>query len=193
MANAGTSMVYQRLARCGIRPAAERLKDEIRLRRKAAGDGREKAATEAHREMWEQFRPIVERLEAGSSTGQAPTLAGLPTNTDSSLDPNYNEPDRGKQLRDGLLWAVMEFQRVIRDTDSGPVANIEAANTPPPNAYALFVLSTYALSPIEKRRDLIGRSLPFASKAHDEVAATDSSDDGAFLHELVEGWEEQSQ
>ena len=98
--------------------------------------------------------------------------------------PEYTEKDHGRQLRDGILWTVFEWMRVIKDTPEGPVANIKAASKPPPNAFALFTLSTYALSDIDKRRELITRALAFATKSHDNVDQKDENQDnqpGGFL------------
>jgi len=154
--------------KAGLRPAAESLKEEIRLRLRSTGMEKLAANTQAESEMWGTFRPVVERLETNKGEEPpAPQLSGLPADTDSALDPAYQEPDPGKRLRDGLLWAAEQWMRVIRDTDDGPVANLKAASTPPPNPFALMVLSTYALSPVEKRRELITRALAFATKAHD--------------------------
>jgi hypothetical protein len=142
----------------------------------------------AEAEMWEKFRPLIEAGERDEEERReereahkaalkaakevepeppAPSLPGMPADPDSVLNPEYSETNQGAHLRDGWLWVVMEWIRVIRDTEMGPVANIEAASTPPPNAFALLVLSTYALSGIDKRRELITRALGFATKSHD--------------------------
>ena len=128
--------------------------------------------------MWELYKPTVEKIELDREEQKrqkamdpqeppAPQLSGLPQDTDSLLNDQYFESDPGKQLRDGLLWTAFEWMRVIRDTDDGPVADISAASSPPPNAFSLFVMSTYALSPVEKRRDLISRAMAFATRSHD--------------------------
>jgi hypothetical protein len=157
--------------RLGLRPAAESLKEEIRLRLRGTGQEKAAANSQAEAEMWEAFKPIVERLEAeANSKGEeqpAPQLTGLPADVNTALDPDYREPDPGKRLRDGLLWAAEQWMRVIHDTEDGPTANLQAASTPPPNPFALMVLATYALSPIDKRRELITRALGFATRAHD--------------------------
>ena len=146
--------------------------------------------------MWDVFRPIVERYEADKAAVKAaqnetveppaPQLIGLPKLSDDLLDPDYTETDPGRQLRDGLLWTVFEWQRVISDAPEGPVADIKAASKPPPNAFALFTLSTYALSGTDKRRELITRALAFATKSHDNVDPKDENQDeivqpGGFL------------
>ena len=162
--------------------------------------------------MWEVFGPAVERFEEEQAAAKKqakqqaedearqkeeekqtqkekqespPQLAGLPdTTTDEILDPAYTEADRGKQLRDALLWVAFEFDRVIKDTtDDGPVATLTAASSPPPNAFAVGMLRTYALSGLDKRRELFGRALNFATKTHDEARPEDD-DSGSFLHEL---------
>ena len=138
---------------------------------------------ESWAEMWRVFEPAVLKFEQAKSQDYQ-QLAGLPDRTtDEILDPDYHERDRGKQLRDGLLWVALEFDRIIEDTDSGPVAHLEDASIPPPNAFAIATLRTYALSSIEKRRELIARALAFADKTHEDAGAG-GEDGGAFLHEL---------
>ena len=162
-------------------------------------------------EMWENFGPIIARAEAKAELAKAkaeaekakakaqaeaqsqpeppaPQLAGLPPFSEALLDLDYTERDPGRQLRDSLLWAAMEWQRVISDTDSGPVANLEAASTPPPTPFALFVLATYALGNLDKRRELITRALAFAVKSHDEIIGDADADTdeqpGGFLDSI---------
>lgn len=174
---------YRRLERFGLRDAADTYKEEVRKRlaQEQGGKDRDRAAVRQQSEeaMWELFEPICEQREAERQAAEealrkakeveppAPQLNGMPTDADSVLDPDYTEGDPGRQLRDAWLWVVMEWIRVIRDTDEGPIASIEAAASPPPNPFALFVLSTYALSGIDKRRELITRALGFATKSHD--------------------------
>lgn len=179
--------IMDRLKKAGVWEEADHYREEVRQRLREDGKNKQEAVEGAWDVMDEKYEPIMAREEAASDD-QPPQLPGMPDNTDSAIDPEYTETDPGKQLRDGLLWAALEFERVIRDTDSGPVATIPAASTLPPNAYGLFVLRTYALSPLEKRRDLIGRSLAFATKAHDNNSQSATGDGGGgFLHEL-DGW-----
>ena len=200
----GSAVVYNKLAKFGLRNAAETYKEEVRLRHRAAGDDRATAREAAEAAMWELFRPLVEAREeeiaqrraekaAAKAAEEIPAeppaqLQGLPANTDSLLDPDYAEPDAGRQLRDGLLWVAFEWMRVVRDTDSGPVADIAAASKPPPNAFALLTLSTYALSDLDKRRELITRALAFADKRPDSGAPAGEEERGeqagGFLHEI---------
>ena len=196
-----------RLQNCKLRGAAEAYREEVRIRiaRDARDQGgskrdRDTVSLAAWQEMWDVFRPIVERYEADKAAVKeavkaaqnatveppAPILAGLPKFSDDLLDPDYTETDPGKQLRDGLLWPIFEWMRVISDTPEGPVADIKAASKPPPNAVALFTLSTYALSGTDKRRELITRGLAFATKSHDAVDPKDGNQDeivqpGGFL------------
>ncbi len=188
--------IINRIDKLGLRTVAEALMSELRAKHKAAGDDRAVGNAAAWDGMWEEFKPTVEKMEnekeKESDVPQpAPTLRGLPADLDSVLDRKYDETNPGRQLRDGLLWAAMEWMRVIRDGDDGPAAKLSAATTPPPNAFALFVLSTYALSPIEKRRDLISRAMAFAAKprAHAPSAGGDNGDEpdeeeGGFLGEI---------
>lgn len=191
-----------RLQNCKLRGAAEAYREEVRIRIARDQGGkrdRDTASLAAWQEMWDVFRPIVERYEADKATVKAaqnetveppaPQLIGLPKLSDDLLDPDYTETDPGKQLRDGLLWPIFEWMRVIRDTPEGPVADIKAASKPPPNTFALFTLSTYALSGTDKRRELITRGLAFATKSHDTVEPKDENQDeivqpGGFLDEI---------
>ncbi len=193
-----------RLSNCKLRAAADAYREEVRIRiaREQGGQKRDRDSVSlaAWQEMWDVFRPIVERYEADKEAVKAaakaaqnatveppaPQLIGLPKLSDDLLDPDYTEKDPGKQLRDGLLWPIFEWMRVINDTPEGPVADIKAASKPPPNAFALFTLSTYALSGTDKRRELITRGLAFATKSHDNVESKDENQDeivqpGGFL------------
>ncbi len=141
--------------------------------------------------MWSVFRPALEWQERNAATNGRNTtqISGLPDDISAALDPEYNEPDAGKRLRDGLLWAALEWTRVVKDTEAGPVITLDRASSPPPNSYALFVLQTYSLGDTDKRRDLIGRSLAFAHKQHDKSVG-DTGNTDRFLHEL-DGWEDE--
>ena len=177
---------YNRINAVGIRSAADAYRAEVRQRLQAEGMNKTPARRQAELKMWEAFKPTVEKLELEvESKTPEPRLAGLPANVDSVLDSSYSEVDPGKQLRDGWLWAVLEWMRVIRDTDDGPIAALSSASTPPPNAFALFVLSTYALAGADKRRDLVSRSLSFAAKGHDTPGDADPDDQSSgFMGEL---------
>lgn len=201
--------LYNRLAKAGLREAAESLKDEVRQRRKAAGDNQATARQAADDAMSEAFKPILERWEKQQAAATqtlkdtkakaieaaspqqpeppAPQLAGLPVNTNALADllsTNYSEADPGKQLRDGLLWTVFEWMRVVKDTEAGPVVDIAAASTPPPNAFALFILATYALGSIDKRKELVTRALAFATKSHDPEDTNQGDDEEGFLDKI---------
>jgi hypothetical protein len=187
--------IANRLIRAGLRAPSDAYREEVRQRiaRQQGGKNRdrEEVSLAAWQEMWDVYRPVVEKAEAerkaqkeALTAAPEPVLAGIPEDIDSILDPEYSEPDPGKQLRDGLLWAAMQWMRVIRDTDSGPSANIEAASTPPPNAFALLVLDSYALAGADKRRELVGRALGFACKAHDPAEEPDSQG-GGFLEDIA--------
>jgi len=197
--------ITNRIERQGLRAAAEAYREEVRLRLMAKADTgagvikKDRAAVVAASwaEMWGKFGPIVEAAEAKATAEaktkvetaepSAPQLVGLPPFSEDLLDPNYSERDPGRQLRDSLLWAAMEWMRVISDTDDGPVANLTAASVPPPTPFALLVLSTYALGNIDKRRELITRALAFAVKSHDDPADNPDADNeqpGGFLDSI---------
>jgi hypothetical protein len=158
-----------RLQKCGLRDAADAYKELLRQqmhRHKETGLRVTKRDINeaADEEMWVLYRPIVERLE----TPVQHTLRGLPDNLDDVFDKEYKEADLGKQLRDGWLWAVMQWIRVVRDTEDGPVANLAAATEPPPNSFALTVLATYALADADRRRELLTKALNFAERSHED-------------------------
>jgi hypothetical protein len=185
------SHVNERLSRAGLKEQAHAFMDEVRTRvgeeRGGKRRNRKEVTAIAWEQMWEVFKPAVEKRELQLKQQDNPCqmIEGLPDRTtDDILDPEYHERDRGKQIRDGVLWAAMEFDRVIQDTPDGPIAHLDDASVPPPNAFAIGTLRTYALSPIEKRRDLIARALAFASKAHDNYLAK-RGDNKGFLHELM--------
>jgi len=184
--------ICNRAQKLGLRTLSDSYKDALKQINLLNGMTRKQASPAAWKEMYNLWEPVIRELEKKMEELKniviepptAPQLKGLPEDLDSVLDENYIEIDQGKQLRDGLLWAAMEFGRVIRDDDDGPVARIDSASVAPPNAFALFTLSTYALSPIDKRRDLIARALSFATKASDPVPEPNSGVSGGFLDSI---------
>jgi len=190
--NIGT---YKRIARCGFQEAADHYKGEVRTRLRREGLTRRDASLGADMEVERLFIPLVEQAEKAKALAKAgkqeinelpPRLPGIPSNIDSILDPNYSEPNQGKQLRDGLVWAAMEWMRVIAYNDSGPACFLDLALVPPPNAFALFVLSSYALD--GKHCELIARALAFATKTPDEKPTTDraeTAEEPGFLDEIT--------
>ncbi len=186
-----------RLSAAGCRHAFDAHKEAIRRKLKAEGLGKQEANDQAWDTSWKVYQPIVEEIEAKKARAKADAAAardaakqaeapppvpqqlqGFPEDIRAALDPNYQEKDKGKQLRDGYTWAAMEFVLVIRDTDTGPVADFSQASTPPPNPFALFTVATYALSPIDKRRDLISRALGFATKGYEDTPPPKAEEDG---------------
>jgi len=183
--------ISNRLLAAKLKFQADAYRDEVRRRlaKEQGGMKRDKQAVNdaSWDEMWDVFKPAVENYEKTKKQKKEPTtqVAGLPDrSTNDILDPEYSEKDPGKQLRDGLIWVALEFDRVVEDTKNGPAVHLEDASTPPPNAFAINILRTYALSTTEKRRDLIGRALAFAAKSHDPVEPDENSE-GAFLHEIL--------
>lgn len=189
--------IANRLSKAGMRNQATAYTEAVRQRilaQQGAKRDRDAASAAAWVEMWDTFRPAVEQAEKRREEAKkvpaaepaAPEITGIPDDIDSALDPEYDEADPGKQLRDGLLWVVSEWMRIVRDTPEGPVISLNQASTPPPTAYALFVLSSYALASGDKRRDLISRSLTFATRGHDTAPIDDPADleAGGFLDSL---------
>ena len=174
--------IINRLAKLGVRNAADALREEVRLRHLAAGRDRESALALAWQEMWETFKPIAERLE-GQASGESP-LQGCTDDLAPLLDTSYQETDPGKRLRDGLLWTAEEIRRVVRDTDEGPTVDLSRAATPPPTVWAVFCLEFYAHKPPASRGELIARVLPFATKIHDPRETSPDDAGGGFLDEV---------
>jgi hypothetical protein len=174
----GNSVIYNRLAKCGLRGAAESLKEEIRMRRKSIGDKRDLAVKIAEDEMWNVFRPIVEKLEKQKQDDEGNQLTGCTDDLDEFLDPDYKETDPGKRLRDGLLWTAEEIRRVVTDTTDGTTVDLSRAATPPPTAWAVFCLESFARKSPEKRAELISRVLPFATRSHDP-SDSETADEGS--------------
>lgn len=173
----GNAVTYNRLARCGLRPAAESYKEEVRLRRKAAGDDRATASRTAEDAMWEVFKPALERAEKQQDrAGVDPPLTGCTDDLNQFLDPDYHETDPGKWLRDGLIWTAAEIRRVVIDSDEGTKVDLARASTKPPTAWAVFVLEAFARKPPDKRGELIGRVMPFATRTHEEEGGTEGKD-----------------
>lgn len=186
----GSAAVYNRLARCGLRPAAEAYKNEVRLRRKAAGDDRATAVQAAEDAMLDLFIPLCkarEEAEAQKKQQQSdPPLTGCVDDLDQFLDPEYAESDPGKWLRDGLIWTAAEIRRVVIDSADGTSVDLTRASTPPPTAWAVFCLEAFARRPPSKRGELIPRVMPFATRSHEEEAAGpgDSTEANGFLDSI---------
>ena len=174
--------IANRLSKLGLRPAAEAYKEEVRQRLKAAGEDRDVANNKAWEAMWDEFRPVVERLERASD-GET-HLAGRTDDVDQFLDTNYNETDPGKRLRDGLIWVAEEIRRVVTDSDDGTSVNLARAKTPPPSAWAVFCLEGFAAKPPAKRLELIAKVLPFATRSHDARSGDAAADNNGFLEDV---------
>jgi hypothetical protein len=179
--------IANRLSRAGLRNAAEAYREEVRRRILRGQEKRDRdAASEgAWGEMWDLFRPLVEKCEAskagGTEDASAPLL-GCETDLEQFLDPHYTEQDPGKWLRDGLIWVASEIRRVVVDSEEGTTVVLSRAKTPPPTAWAVFVLESFARKPPEKRGELITRVLPFAQRSH-EAPENPEPEDG-FLEGL---------
>jgi len=178
--------IANRLSKAGLRDAAESLREEIRLRRKGAGEDRDSASQAAWAEMWDTFRPVVERWEKGQFKETETPLTGCPIDVDPFLDPDYTEKDPGKWLRDGLIWTAAEIRRVVIDSDEGTRIDLARARTKPPTAWAVFCLESFARKPPAKRGELIARVLPFATRSHETAPIeTDSNDVDGFLGDIT--------
>ena len=185
--------IASRLQRAGIRDAAEAYREEVRRRIAQAQGGkrrdRDAVSVAAWQEMWDVFRPAVERWEkAKAKADEESSLAGCPNaaDLDELLDPDYSEKDPGKWLRDGLLWVAAEIRRVVLDTDEGVVVDFTRASCPPPTAWAVFCVEAFARKRPAQRAELIARVMPFATRSHDDPADPDgqNSRDEGFLDEI---------
>jgi hypothetical protein len=202
----GNCSHFNRLAKCGFRPQAEAYKEEVRRQRRAAGDTRNVANQVAEDAMWVLFGPIVEQWEAQQLQQQEQLqlqqqqlqqqqpkpdpdcLIGCTDDVDQFLDPDYSQPDPGRWLRDGLIWTAAEIRRVVTDSPEGITINLARAQTPPPTAWAVFCLESFARLAPSKRGDLIARVLPFATKSHETQSPNDESNDpqpNGFLDALT--------
>lgn len=184
--------ITHRLASAGLRDAAEAYREEVRQRIAKDKGGpkrnREEVVDAAWTDMWEVFRPAVERCEKVHQPHHQ-TLAGCTDDLDQFLDPNYTEQDPGKWLRDGLIWTAAEIRRVVLDSQEGTTVDLARAKTPPPTAWAVFCLESFARKPPDKRADLIARVLPFATRTTPNDPPVDNSgqdelDNGGFLDSI---------
>lgn len=130
---------------------AENERDRIMRELRSAGLSKEEAQQRCY--------SILDRLFP-------PPKTGLVDTSDALVDPDYNEPDAGKRLRDGWLWCVEQWTKIVTDTPNGPLINLNNATCPPPNPFALLVLNTYAQVEPHKRTELLTRALTFAEKTH---------------------------
>ena len=159
--------IIRRLARAGVRDAADAFREEVRQRLASEAGGktrnRQAVTTAAWMGMWDHFRPIVERIEQDKAAERP--LIGSPEDPDEYLDPHYSETDPGRWLRDGLIWVAAEIRRVVIDAEDGTHIDLTRARTPPPTAWAVFCLESFARLRPAKRGELIGRVLPFAERS----------------------------
>lgn len=180
--------IINRLQKLGLRDAAEAYREEVRIRRKGSGENRDAASLAAWGEMWDVFKPIVEKQEKDKEQEKesGDTLTGCTTDVDQYLDPDYSETDPGRWIRDGLIWAASEIRRVVVDTAEGTTIDLQFAKTKPPTAWAIFCLESYARKPPSQRGELISKALPFALKRHDQKdeADVDSESGGGFLDSI---------
>jgi hypothetical protein len=179
--------IINRIMRLGLRSPAEALREEVRLRHRAAGKDKAEALTLAWAAMWEEFRPTVERLE-GQANGAGRQLLGTTDDLDTLLNPAYHEPDAGRRLRDGLVWAAEEIRRIVSDAPDGEtVIDLARASVPPPTAWAVFVVEHYAMKAAKDRGELIARVMPLAAKQHDaQPGGAGPVGEGGFLDDLGE-------
>lgn len=180
--------IYKRLVKAGLREAVDSYKDEVRRRRKAAGDDRATAGETAEDAMREVFGPVLDRWEkqqAGANTEPDLTGCAAPGDLDQILDPDYTETDPGKWLRDGLLWTAAEIRRVVIDSDQGTRVDLARARTRPPTAWAVFCLEAFARKKPCQRGELIAKVLPFATRSHDVTGdGGQRQEDGGFLDDI---------
>jgi hypothetical protein len=175
----------------GLRHVAEAYRDEVRQRIAQLKGGkdrdRDKVSLEAWQEMWDLFRPVVERLEAeGEKTKRMietareeakqakalePTFLGYQGDVDDLIDPDYTETDSGARIRDAYLWVGEEFRRVCTDlADSGAVMHFGKAKAKPPTPLAVQIAEFYGANPA-KREGLLAKLTTFATK---DTPQTDS-------------------
>ena len=182
--------IANRLSKAGLRNVAEAYREEVRIRLAAAQGGkdrdRDKVSLQAWQEMWDLYRPVVERLEQKDQAGEPDPLTWmLDEDLDQFLDPYYEEADPGKWLRDGLLWTAAEIRRVVADSGEGTTVDLSRAKSKPPTAWAVFCLEAYARKPPSRRGDLIAQVLRFAAKVDSGTAVEEDKDEGeGFLHEI---------
>ncbi len=182
--------IANRLSKAGLRNVAEAYREEVRRRIAQAQGGktrdRDSVSAAAWQEMWDTFRPVVERREEQQAEGaNEPDLAGCAADLDDLLDPEYTETDPGKWLRDGLIWAAAEIRRVVIDSDEGTTVDLTRAKSPPPTAWAVFCVETFARKKPSQRGELIGKVLPFATRSHDVLDGEGQhQESGGFLDTL---------
>lgn len=181
--------IYNRLMKAGLRGAVDTYMDEVRKRRKAAGDNRAAANQAAEDAMKEVFGPVLERWEqqqAKAAQPNEPALSGCaaPADLEGLLDPDYTETDPGKWLRDGLLWTAAEIRRVVIDTDEGTTVDLTRARTRPPTAWAVFCVEAFARKKPDARGELIAKVLPFATRSHEPRPAAGREQGGGFLDDI---------
>jgi hypothetical protein len=155
----------RRLEKFGLRDPGEAYREEVRVRIKRVDPKKSRPAAmeEAEYAMQQLFEPALKKIEAMIDQGER-ALTGLPDDLSDALDPEYSKVDQGEQLRDGLIWAALEWARIITDSEDGPIANLENASCPPPNAFAIFILEEYATGSKEKRKELINKAIGLATK-----------------------------
>ena len=174
--------MINRLQRAGLRPAAEGFMTEVRTRLKAARTPRAQAVETAWKDMWERFRPAVEKFEGGNTTRANTVHQG---DVDDVIDPDYAETNPRKEMRDSIYWISREFRRVVTDGPKGASVDFHRAKQPPPTTLAILITETYAAKPPDKRDALVSKVLAFAERGlTPEEAETTEYKEGGFLDDI---------
>ena len=206
--------VYRRLKRAGLHAPADALREALICIFKAENETAEKSkpnkqlVEEAWREMGEVFTSPLEKIEtlkeklnqAKEKLNQVketptlkdptPTFQGYAGELDDLVDPDYQETDAGKRIRDSWLWAGFAFRRITRDyADGSTVMDFSKAKTPPPTDMAVGIAESYGVRPPDDRRGLYDKMALFAVKSHtpkDDSEEVDTSEADAVLAALEE-------
>jgi hypothetical protein len=200
--NMASAAVVNRLARQGLRDAAESYREEVRLRLRREGAERADAVARADAEMMAKFEPIAQRAEQQAERAKQaeqaqkaeqalakaepePQFIGFQGDVDALIDPDYCEPDAGRRLRDAYVWVGDEFRRITLDTPGGNTRmEFGRAKAKPPTPLAVAVAEYYG-EHRAKRGELFSRLAQFAERQHQQPAAPESKDDGSsFLADI---------
>ncbi len=185
------------------------LSDTLRREYKSQGVERGLAVDKAREDAWTLLRPPLESIEAlKDELKQAKEEAkqvkhylgiafeGYAGELDDIIDPEYQEADAGKRLRDAFVWVGDEFRRITVDSldDCRPpgtvtVMDFSKATTRPPTVLAVQIAEEYGRCSPGSRRDLFSKLISFSVKSHtpkEDSEQADTSEADACLAALKE-------
>lgn len=208
------SIIHTRLKQAGLHVPADAFRDAFLSLLKAENETAEtrkpskQIVEEAWRMMGDVFTPPMEKIEKLKEKVKRaeekvkrteetrivkqpkPTFQGYTRNLDDLVDPNYQEKDQNKRVRDAWFWLGDNFRRITRDLpDGSTIQDFSKAKMRPPTEFAIQLAETYGRMAPDKREGMITRLTQFAEKTYtpgEPSKEVDTSEADAYLAALEE-------